>query len=351
MTFFSGMPGPLDDQSRIAAVDKSSMLQQIIGLPRQIEEALTWRVELDSRPDNLCICGMGGSAVGGDILSDYAVQASDKQVSVVRGVDLPRWVGPRTLVLMVSYSGNTWEVLDLYRKAKERGVPMVGITSGGELMNWCQRDGLVCLRIPTGLQPRAALGYLLGACALTADAVGIAPAARDLQRANLAMSDLKENLVPGVPTDVNMAKRLALKLQGKVPVICAPRPLRTVAYRWQTQLNENAKMMAFSGEFPEINHNLLVGWMEDERRKEFVPVFLKTLSSAGSLGEKMGVTVQLIKESKNQPVEVELSGRTLLETSLMGILLGDFVSLYLAVLRGVDPTPVGPIHELKRRMG
>jgi glucose/mannose-6-phosphate isomerase len=344
------MSGPLDDLTRITEVDKSSMLQQIIGLPKQIEEALSWDVKLEVTPDNMCICGMGGSAVGGDILCDYAVQASDRQIAVVRGVELPKWVGPRTLVLMISYSGNTWEVLDLYKKALDRGVPMVGITSGGELMRWCQRDRLPIIRVPSGLQPRAALGYLLGASAVVADTAGVVEAIYDLKRANLAMSDLKENLSPGVPTEVNMAKRLALKLLNKVPVIYAPRTIRTVAYRWQTQINENAKMLAFSGEFPEMNHNQLVGWVEDERRKDFVPVFLKTIASSGSVGEKMGVSVQLIKESRNQPVEVELSGRTVLETSLMGIMLGDFVSFYLAILKGVDPTPVSSIQELKRRM-
>jgi glucose/mannose-6-phosphate isomerase len=350
MPICSAMSGPLDDPARIRALDKSLMLEQIMGLPDQVKEALSWKVSLDLRPDSMCICGMGGSAVGGDVLSDYAVQSSDKQLTVIRGGELPRWVGPHSLVLMVSYSGNTWEVLDLYKKAKERGLPIVAVTSGGELMSWCQRDQNTYVKVPSGIQPRAALGYLLGASALIAEAVGVAPAVHDLRRANLAMSDLRENLSSGVPTDVNMAKRLALKLHAKVPVIYAPRTIRTVAYRWQTQINENAKMLAFSGEFPEMNHNQLVSWMEDARCKDFVPVFLKTIASTCGLGEKMCVSVQLIKESGNAPVEVELSGRTPMETSLMGIMLGDFVSFYLAVLKGVDPSPVMPIHELKRRM-
>lgn len=344
------MSGPLDDLARVRAVDKASMIDQIMGLPDQVEEALSWNVDLDLSPENVCICGMGGSAVGGDVLADYAANCSEKQLTVVRGGDLPKWVGPHTLVLMVSYSGNTWEVLDLYRKAKERGLSIIAVTAGGELMRWCQRDQLPFIKIPSGLQPRAALGYLLGASALVAEAGGVAPAVHDLKRANLAMSDLKENLSVGVPTDVNMAKRLALKLQAKVPVIYAPRTIKTVSYRWQTQINENAKMLAFSGEFPELNHNQLVGWVEDERRKDFVPVFLRTMASPGSLGEKMSTSVQLIKENRNVPVEVELSGRTTLETSLMGIMLGDFVSFYLAILKGVDPSPVSPIQELKRRM-
>jgi len=284
------------------------------------------------------------------MLSEYAMQSSDKQITVVRGGELPRWVDPQDLVLMVSYSGNTWEVLDLYRKARERELPIVGVTSGGELMKWCQRDHLPFVQIPPGLQPRAALGYLLGACALIVEAVGVAPAMQDLRRAKMAMSQLREDLLPGVPTESNRAKRLALTLQAKVPVIYAPRTIRTVAYRWQTQMNENAKMLAFSGEFPEMNHNQLVGWVEDERRKDFVPVFLKTMATASGLGEKMAVSVELFKGSGNTPIEVELGGETLMETSLIGIMLGDFVSYYLAILKGVDPSPVSSIQELKRRM-
>jgi glucose/mannose-6-phosphate isomerase len=204
--------------------------------------------------------------------------------------------------------------------------------------------------VPGGVQPRAALGHMLGACAVALEAADVAPARRDLARAILPVADLKENLMPGVPTASNMAKRTALKLKGKIPVVYAPRPIRSVALRWQTQLNENAKMMAFSGEFPEMNHNQIVGWVEGEMRDELTPVFLRTVGGPGKIVERMKVSIDLIRERGVDPVPVELSGRSPLETILMGIMLGDFVSLYLAVLRGVDPTPVESIIELKKRM-
>jgi glucose/mannose-6-phosphate isomerase len=344
------MSGRLDDLQAMRSLDKSSMLEQIVGLPDQLRLALEWDIDLVDRPSGVAIVGMGGSAVGGDILADYASSISDKPISVIRGVELPRWVCGKTLVVMVSYSGNTWEVMDLYKRSKERGCSMVAIASGGDLSKVAEADKVPMIRVPTGLQPRAALGYLLGAEAAVLEATGLAPVKRDLALAQLAMADLRENLSPGIPADVNMAKKIARKLSGKIPAIYAPRTLRTVAYRWQTQINENAKMMAFSGEFPELNHNQIVGWVEGRPLAGMLPVFLKPASSRGSLGEKMDVAIQLMREAEVQPLPIELSGRSSLESSLMGVMLGDFVSFYLAMLKGVDPSPVNSIVELKKRM-
>lgn len=344
------MPGSLDDMAAIRAVDACSMLEQIVGLPDQLKSALEWGIELRKAPNGVAIVGMGGSAVGGDILVDYASPISDKPICVVRGVELPRWVCKQSLVVAVSYSGNTWEVLELYKKARERGCSMVAVASGGELSRLCDADKVPLLKVPAGLQPRAALGFLLGAEAVILEEAGIASVKKDMALAQLAMSDLRENLSPGVPTDANMAKKTALKLRGKVPVIYAPRTFRTVAYRWQTQINENAKTLAFSGEFPEMNHNHIVGWVEGNPGPEMLPVFLKPASSKGNLGEKMDVAIKLMREAKLHPLSIELSGRSSLETSLMGIMLGDFTSFYLAVLKGVDPSPVSCIGELKKRM-
>ncbi|MCU0861571.1 MAG: bifunctional phosphoglucose/phosphomannose isomerase [Methanomassiliicoccales archaeon] len=340
----------LDDLEGMRALDASSMLQQIIGLPDHLRSALDGKVAPLSKPKGIAICGMGGSAVGGDIMADHAVAVSDVPVCVVRGVELPRWVSNASLVVMVSYSGNTWEVLDLYERAKERSCHLVSVTSGGRLMELSEADGIPIVRVPKGLQPRAALGYLLGAEGAVLDAAGLSTMRKDLSLAQLAMADLRMNLSPGVPSSSNMAKKTALKLKGRIPVVYAPRNLRTVAYRWQTQINENSKMMAFSGEFPEMNHNQIVGWAEGQADSGLLPVFLKPVTAKGNLGEKMEVAMQLIREAKVQPLAIELSGRTTLESALMGIMLGDFVSFYLAMLKGVDPTPVSSIEELKRRM-
>jgi glucose/mannose-6-phosphate isomerase len=344
------MPGLLDESGILAGLDVSKMLDQIVAMPQQILDALKMSVEVKTKVENVCVCGMGGSAISGDILSDYSAQASTLPFAVTRGGDLPKWVGRKTLVLVASYSGGTWETLDLFDAAQKQGSCIVAITCGGELMIRCRQADISVMQVPGGVQPRAAVGHMLGACAVALEAAHVAPARRDLALAIPSVADLKQNLMPSVPTTSNAAKRIALELKGKIPVIYAPRPVRSVALRWQTQLNENAKMMSFSGEFPEMNHNQIVGWVEGEMRDGMTPVFLRTTGCDANIGERMKISIDLIREHGVEPVVVDLSGSNHLETILMGLMLGDFVSLYLAMLRGVDPSPVKSIVELKKRM-
>ncbi|MEM0448672.1 MAG: bifunctional phosphoglucose/phosphomannose isomerase [Methanomassiliicoccales archaeon] len=344
------MANIIDDFSTMTQLDSFRMIDQIVKLPDHLREALAWRTSIEGKFEAVLFGGMGGSAVGGDVLADYASSASEVHVSVIRGTELPRWADKKFLIALVSYSGDTWEVLELFHRAKERGCSMVSITSGGELKRLSEKEAVPTIPLPPGLQPRAALGYLLGAQVAVLEAIGLHSIKKDMAMAQLAMADLRENLSPGVPTHANMAKRLATKLYQRIPVIYAPRSLRAVAYRWQTQINENAKMMAFSGDFPEMNHNQIVGWMEGSKGTALLPVFLKPATTKGSMGERMDLTMRLMEESGVRSIPVELSGRTPLESALMGIMLGDFVSYYLAMLKGVDPTPVVPIQKLKARM-
>ncbi len=344
------MSGPLDRKETIVGVDKSGMLEQMLAFPSMIEEMLQVPAGVEGPAEKVCVVGMGGSAIGADILSDYCAEVSEIPVTVVRGLDLPKWVDEQTLVVLMSYSGNTWETLELYDVAKRRGSSLFAITSGGKLLERIEAEGVPNMKVPAGAQPRAALGYLLGAIGVVIDEADVAPARRDLSKAVPAVADLIQNLSPGVPTATNMAKRLAERLNGRVPVIYAPRTIRSVAMRWMTQINENSKTLAFSGEYPEMNHNHIVGWVEGERCKDMVPVFLRTAGPSKKIGERIEVSAQLMRESDLDPIVIELSGRSLLETSLMGIALGDLVSFYLAVLKNVDPSPVASIQSLKSRM-
>jgi len=340
---------PLDDVQRLTSFDRSGMLEQIVSMPKQIEGALKNKLSLEGEVESVCVCGMGGSAIGGDILADYASRSARIPIIVVRGVELPRFVEKKTLVIMVSYSGETWETLALFEKALKSGAQVVSVTSGGELARRSKSENVPVISVPGGQQPRSALGYLLGATAVAFDAVGAAPAVQDLKACVRALKDFQEEILPAIPTRNNLAKKIANQLHQRIPVIYAPRSIRSVALRWQTQINENAKMMAFCGEYPEMNHNQMVGWAEDGSDHDLLPVFLLD-SSEDDLCMKMGITMKLIKEKKIDPVSVKLTGRTILETSLKGIMLGDFVSYYLASLKNIDPTPVASIIELKKRM-
>ncbi len=340
---------PLDDAQLLTAFDRSGMLDLIVSMPKQIEEAVKSKLSLEMEVESVCVCGMGGSAIGGDILADYASRSAGMPFTVVRGVELPRFVGKSTLAIMVSYSGDTWETLELFDEAVRRGSKVVSVTSGGELADRSRKKKLPLLLVPGGIQPRAALGYLLGASAVVLSAASVAPAVRDLKACIGALKTFQEGILPSIPLKRNPAKKIANGLHRSVPVIYAPPNLRSVALRWQTQINENAKMTAFSGVYPEMNHNQMVAWAEDTNITRLLPVFLIDPSNK-DLSKKVGIMMGLIKEKGIEPISVKLTGRTMLETSLTGVMLGDFVSYYLAALKNIDPYPVASIVELKRRM-
>jgi glucose/mannose-6-phosphate isomerase len=341
---------PLDDVRLLSSFDQRGMLEQIVSMPKQIEDALKNELSLDKAVELVCVCGMGGSAIGGDILADYSSQSSRIPFMVIRGIELPRYIGKKALAIIVSYSGETWETLNLFDKAIESGAQVVSVTSGGELARRSRKRKVPMLLVPGGQQPRSALGYLLGASAVALDSAGVAPAVRDLKSCIDALKVFMEDILPVVPTERNLAKTIANQLHQRIPVIYSPHNIRSVAMRWQTQINENAKMMAFYGEYPEMNHNQMVGWAEGGSNHDLLPVFLLDRSRKDDINKKIGITIKLIKEKGIDPVSVKLTGHSNIETSLKGIMLGDFVSYYLAALKNIDPTPVASIVELKKRM-
>ncbi len=344
------MPDALDDLDRMAEIDVSGMVAHISSFPDQVGAALGLSIDLPGDVPRACVCGIGGSAIAGDILSEHLSEVSATMLPVVRGPDLPGWVDADTLVVVVTYSGNTKESLELFHVARERGCRIVGVASGGRLLEECKTSGIPFLRVPSGIMPRAALGYLLGSIALVIERAQLASAAADLRRILPELAAYGESVVPHRPSRSNEAKMISMKLHGRLPAIYAPKPLRPAATRWQTQINENSKMLAVSGEIPEMNHNQIIGWLEGENPGNCLPVFLTGRSVKGTMLRIVEETARMFEEGGLRPVVVDLPGRTHLETALLGVILGDFVSYYLAMLKGVDPTPVRSIQELKRRL-
>ncbi|MDD1768836.1 MAG: hypothetical protein LUQ55_02495, partial [Methanomassiliicoccales archaeon] len=205
--------------------------------------------------------------------------------------------------------------------------------------------------VPSGIQPRAALGHMLGSAASVLESVGVSTTSSDIRKMLEDLETYRNALVPEVPARQNDAKRIAKKLHSRMPIVYAPKPLRPAATRWQTQINENSKMMAASGEIPEMDHNQIVGWIEDRRSTKCVPVVLNNESCGDLIGRIVDGTVEMLRSSGLEPEVVELPGDDNLEAMVSGVVLGDFVSFYLAMLKGVDPTPVASIQELKRRIG
>ncbi len=331
-------------------IDRSDMLHQLWDLPDQLLDAAARELDVDAEVDNICICGLGGSAIGGDILTDHLGSVSDFPCVVARGVELPHWVDDRTLTIMVSYSGDTKETLAMFRQAVERGCNIVGGTSGGKLLDHCVKENIQAIKVPTGIQPRAALGHLLGSMGAIVEGADIAPVATELVEMVPDLKAFREAIGPEISSDKNLAKQIAIKLNNHIPAVYSSRSIRSAAVRWQTQINENAKQLALSGEIPEINHNQIVGWLEGSDLSKFVPVFLRDLSDEGMMRDIVNATVEIFRDKQLDPIVVDLDGGDHFRNMMMGVILGDFISFYLAMLKGIDPTPVASIKELKKRL-
>lgn len=344
------MLAQLDDLASLTSIDISGMLGQMTSFPSQLTSSLRVDRRRDLEAETVVVGGLGGSAMGGDVLAEYMAMNSSAPTFVVRDTILPRWADERTLVVLMSYSGNTRETLSMYGSARERGCPMVVITSGGRLLEMAGQDGQDVVQVPSGLQPRAALGHLLGSAACIVESTGLAPMASDIRAFVPSLEALMQDLLPTSPQMHNAAKRIAMSLVGSIPFVYAPRPLRSAATRWQTQINENSKMLCLSGEVPEMGHNQIVGWVDGVGVHVGRPVMLLPRSGRCTSADLMRTIIDMLAEHGIDAVVAELEGSTPLESALHGIMLGDFVSYYLAILRGVDPTPVPSITELKGRL-
>jgi glucose/mannose-6-phosphate isomerase len=340
----------LDDLQGYSEWDRSDMLSQIVGFVNHVKEAIGNQVQPFSSVSSICLCGIGGSAMCGDVLLDYLGPICDRNISVVRSVSLPKWVNDGTLVIVISYSGNTKEALDVFEDSYSKGLKMVCVSSGGELIKRAREKDVPFILVPSGIQPRAALGYLLGSVAVILESAGACNPVGALNDVIPFARSAQKKLALNVPLSTNAAKKIAVALNGHVPSVYCPRSIRSVGVRWQNQINENAKMVAFTGEIPEMNHNQMVGWLSGHGVCKCKPVFIVPSILEPTVKKMTMVTIQMFNERGTDPIVVQLEGTTLLENLIYGLILGDMVSYYLARLRDVDPTPVDVIAEFKTRI-
>lgn len=345
----------LDDPHRCRALDPQDMLGLVQRTPEFLQEG--WRLgaaaETLDPPRHLLVLGMGGSGIGGDLLRGLLYDRARFPVTVVKDYSLPAWVGPGMVAFACSYSGNTEETLSAYQAARAAGVRCVAITSGGQLAERAQRDGAVWVKIPSGLPPRAALGYLLGPMLATVHRWGwVESLPQEVEEAASTLRKLARRWGPEVATTDNPAKQLARQLAGRVPVVYAvSRLTKAAGLRWKTQLNENSKVYATWNVFPEVNHNETVGWaLAGQPEGLLAVVVLRDPDDPPRLVRRVQVTRELALAQAASYHEVWAEGATPLSRVLSLVLFGDLVSVYLAYLNEVDPTPVRIIDELKRRL-
>ncbi|MCL2711905.1 MAG: bifunctional phosphoglucose/phosphomannose isomerase [Methanomassiliicoccaceae archaeon] len=330
-----------DDSSEISehsgTTDHSACAEEMFSdhadMPEQIEAALTSEMISVPKKPKVCICGVGASAMAGEIMSDFADAYSDVPISVVKGVELPKWVDTDTGVIAISYAGNTSETLTLYDQAVARGCDIVCITSGGALAERAIENGHPLIRMPSGLLPRAALGYMLGYTASLFEEMGVCESRTELGSLLPSLKEFRDSIVNHGGN--NEAMDIAKILCGKIPVIYSLVSLRSAAIRWKMQINENSRMIAFHGTIPEFNHNEIVGWMEDQASDEFIPIILCDDDSVDVLKYMTETLSGTLQSTGIRPYEFKAKGSNDLEKNLVAILLGDIVSIYLARLNGI----------------
>ena len=339
------------DRDAVAAVDPTGQAGEILRLSEHLTDAL-WRVDsagiapVDAA-GGLIVAGMGGSAVGGRLAQGAIGARLRRPVVVADAYALPGFAGADTLVLCSSYSGTTEETLAAYDDAAERGAPRLVATTGGGLGERARRDGVPVIPIPGGFQPRAAVGYSLVAALEAATVCGAAPSLRDeIGGAAALAAELAAEWGPDGPED-GAAKTLARRLDETVPVVAGTGVGASAAYRWKCQINENAGIVAFSGAVPEIDHNEVVGWPAARELGRFSAVFLADPGAHPRNRLRIELTAEQARAGTDVVEIVAPRGETPLEHLISHVLLGDLVSLYLAVLRGKDPVAVPPIDALK----
>jgi glucose/mannose-6-phosphate isomerase len=343
------------DRETIARVDVSDQLTDVLAIPEHLRDAL-WKVEsagLDpwDSPGGIIVAGMGGSAIGGELARAILGDHASRPILTARGYGLPPWTTDATTVVCASYSGNTEETLACYEAAGVIGARRVVVTSGGQLAEMARADGVAVIPVAGGYQPRHAVAYMTVGVLEVAALAGAGP--RMNSEIDVAADHLEELVIEWGPdgVDASDAKTLARALAGTVPVIAGAGLTTGIAHRWKTQINENAKSPAYSLELPELDHNEIEGWSSAAEYARFSAVFLDDDDTHPRVKERIELTSRLIKPGAAGVHRVVSRGRTTVERVFSLVLLGDLVSLYLAVLRGVDPEPVELLEALKSELG
>lgn len=321
------------------ATDNSGMIDILEDFPKQIKESLSMPKGMTAKKgiSKIVVAGMGGSAIGGDLLALF-MEHSDIPVIVARDYTLPTSVDEKTLIFAVSYSGNTEETIAVAQEAKKRKAPLIGITSGGQLAEICDK----VITIPSGLPPRCALGYLFFPM------LGICYNSGFLKVRNDDVNELISTIETKREHFKQKANELAGKLDGKIPIIYSSSRCKPIAYRFKTQINENSKSPAFCNTFPELNHNELVGYQGMDR-KQFVVLTIEDKEDHERIQKRFALSKEIIKRNVDI-ISIKTVGNGLYSRVFATIHFLDLVSYYLALRKRIDPTPVEVIDELKERL-
>lgn len=344
----------LDNQEQINRIDTQDMLAALWNLPEQCSEA--WEIgnhvdlPAEVNVNKIVVTGLGGSAIGGDLLRVFSTDRVAVPVFVNRNYSLPLFVDQQTLVFAVSYSGNTEETLSAYEIASRKKAPIIALTAGGKLKNMAKADKVPVATVPGGISPRAATGYLFIPMLMVLERMGlVAGISEEVVELVQQLRLLRDQLGPQVKLSANLSKQLATRIYGHIPVIWGSSgTTEVVAQRWKGQFNENTKTPAYWNVFPELNHNEIVGFeTPTEILKNLFLIILRSKDDHDRIQKRIEITYQEVGEKVAGVVQIDSAGDTILSRMYSLIYTGDYTSIYLALLYGINPGPVKVIDRLK----
>jgi glucose/mannose-6-phosphate isomerase len=342
----------LDDLEQIKIIDKDNMAKYISEMPSQIEQSFkkisgTKLPEKYSEIDGVCFCGIGGSASAADVYLNQNFENHKIPMALSRDGKLPGWAGKNTLVVLISHSGITKETEDAFKQAATKESKIIVICEKGEIEKWAKSEKAIVLDYDTKATPRASIGYQFGTIAGLNNVLNLGPKI-DLSETIQTLKNLDKELCVENPTEKNMAKHIAFSILDHEPKIIGSGILNSVARRWKNQFNENSKSFAYFDSLPEAMHNSIEGILFPERTRDD-SFFVLLRNSFDSIYESslLDKWSSLLEENNMAYELLEATGENIWTQKFSMIFLGDWASYYLAILNGIDPTPVPTITKYK----
>ena len=354
-------------------LDKANMIELLEEFPQKMRDALRLGEEFSIPTDflsaptlnsvsasaftrnfkNIVVLGMGGSAIGGNLLSDYLADELSIPILVIRGYDIPKFVDEDSLVFAVSYSGNTEETFSALKKCLEVKARVIALTSGGKFAVLSQENNFPVIKVPAGIQPRAAISYLFFPVLKALERLGLIKERSDEIEDTLnILQELSREYGAKSPRENNLAKKIALSLYQYLPLVYGSEGLlAAVAMRWKTQINENSKWPCFWNVFPELDHNEIVGYeIENNINRQVKIVYLQDKEGLLRVEQRRKITRKIIEDKVAEFIICPTKGKGKMARMFSLIYLGDLVSYYLAILNQIDPSPVACIEDLKKEL-
>ena len=326
-------------------MDKFNMKKVIAESPEQLVKGLDLAkgVKVEGTFKNVIICGMGGSALPANILN--ALTHPNIPIYIHRDYGLPKEADMGSLIICVSYSGNTEETVSALKKTISRGFKVVSIATGGKLEKISKQNNIILVKIPSGIQPRSATGYMFSVLAVILSNCGIiSDISNDILKTAESLKKISSKLE-------KQGKNIAQKLKNKIPVVYASNNFKTVARIWKIKFNENSKIPAFCNYFPELNHNEMVGFTQTNKKNNFFVLIIKNKDDHSRIAKRMALTSSILNKKGIKTEFIETEGDFAMSRLFACLLLGDWISYQLGMNYKIDPTPVKMVEDFKKMMG